>query len=150
MNVKLYKNTCSPETADKNVGLSQIGTTTFFNEIGEINILQPQLLMAYDGNVNLLGANYCYIDLFKRYYFIKDLTLTSARRLFAQLMVDPLMSWSAELKEVDVVCVRNEHIGLNQIIDSSYPINPGDKDIIKIPLRGESEVTNSQFILMVM
>lgn len=150
MNVKLYKNTCSPETANKNVGLSQIGTTTFFNEIDEINILQPQLLMVYDGNTNLLGANYCYIDLFKRYYFIKDLTLISARRLFAQLMVDPLMSWSTELKEVDAVCIRNEHIGLNQIIDSSYPINPGDKDITKIPLRGESEVTNSQFILMVM
>lgn len=150
MNVTLYRNINAPEEVNKENGLTQIGTAILFNEIGEINILEPDLLMAYDGNTNLLTANYCFVDLFHRYYFIRSLTLTSARRLIADCYVDPLMSWKTQLKECNVLVVRNEFVGLNQIVDTSYPINPGDKSINRIMLPGEIPANNAQFILTIM
>ena len=134
MNVTLYKNTASFDVVDKTDDLTQIGTTTAFNEIGAINILQPQIIMAYDNRTQLLEANYAHIDLFNRYYFIKDLSLNSAMRLEATLEVDPLMSFKDELLELDVCVSRNEFVGSTDMQDSLYPINPDDKEITKIVL----------------
>ena len=150
MNVTLFRNTSAPEVVNKENGLTQIGSAILFNEVGEINIINHTMLMAYDGNTNLLTANYCYVDLFHRYYFIRSLTLTSARRLIADCYVDPLMSWKTQLKECNVLVTRNEFVGLNQIVDTSYPINPGDKSINRIMLPGEIPANSQQFILTLM
>lgn len=133
MVLTFYVNTASRETLDKTEFITQVGTSRTFNEFLEMEIDKPNFCAAYDGNAQILTANYVHIGApFNKYYYITAMSLDTARRLNLELEVDALMSNKDEILNLDVIVRRNEFVEPNYMFDDEFPINSDRKDISKI------------------
>lgn len=81
----------------------------------------PRLILG--AFTNMMAKNYCYIEKFGRYYFITNITVTSAQRVIMDLQVDVLFTYAASIKECIGTAIRSESAGINKISDSKYPVN---------------------------
>lgn len=70
------------------------------------SITKPTLMLQY--NNNYISANYLYVDEWKRYYFIDDITLHSGGTCEISAHVDVLMSFQAEIDSLAVHVQRQE------------------------------------------
>lgn len=87
------------------------------------SMLAPQIVIDYDTNV--FGYNYCYVDLFERYFYITDIAVEAGRRMILTLGVDVLNTYKNAIKGADVTVVRSESIGHPTYIpDDQFPIYP--------------------------
>lgn len=85
MKLKIYNNNSNGNVINKNITLIN---ELDFNLKSDNSILQPILVLK-----NYVGGNYCYIDEFKRYYFINDLRLLTGGLYELHLNVDVLMTY---------------------------------------------------------
>lgn len=76
-----------------------------------------------------MNVNFCYIEAFDCYYFINDKILQDGGIIILQCSIDALYTCRNELIECRGVAVRNEKIGLNDVIDTNYPIPPNNCNI---------------------
>lgn len=81
--------------------------------------LQPQLI--FSRGVILPTDNYCYIDYFKKYYFL-GIPTHDGKRTIINCEADLLYTYSAELQEIPCTVIRTEN-GATDIPDNKYPIN---------------------------
>ena len=85
MELQIYNNNSNTNVLNKNITL--VNTLDFSLKIDN-SILQPVLILK-----NYSRGNYCYIERFKRYYYITDIKLLTGGLYQLQLEVDVLMTY---------------------------------------------------------
>lgn len=99
--VSLYNMTDEPEKIRKNLPTVTPVTGTI-RDSGEIDVLNPVILIA--GTVDP-SINYCYIDVFDRYYFVKSVSVrTGLTELHCT--VDVLMSYQTDILALPAIAAR--------------------------------------------
>lgn len=149
MTVTLYSNRSAPEKLDKDI--TQIGSALALTPTAAIDILRPDILLGY--NSAFLGCNYCYIDTYQRYYFVK-ITVDTAQRMILHCTVDPLMSFNAAIKSCPICVVRSETAGTGFVIDKQLPIDTSryfveGKFFPNTPLTYDGTIPGRRYILLV-
>lgn len=79
----------------------------------ESNVVNPTITINVD-NPSLY--NYCYIPLFKRYYFIKDITCVRTGIWAIQLQSDPLMSYADQILKCRAILDETTTQGANNYL----------------------------------
>jgi hypothetical protein len=85
MELQIYNNNSNTNVLNKNITL--VNTLDFSLKIDN-SILQPVLILK-----NYSSGNYCYIENFKRYYYITDIKLLTGGLYQLQLDIDVLMTY---------------------------------------------------------
>ena len=85
MELQIYNNNSNTNVLNKNITLVN---TLDFSLKTDNSILQPVLILK-----NYSSGNYCYIEQFKRYYYITDIKLLTGGLYQLQLDVDVLMTY---------------------------------------------------------
>lgn len=141
MNITLYVNHSEKNKINKNL-------TNDFSLSGSLrdatNIVNPVILIEIN---EISNYNYCYISDFKRYYFITDITVIRTGLFAISLMVDVLESFKTDIKNLSVILLNTQNVGLNNYLPSQVFRNnvKSKTDIINFP----SGLNNSgEFILI--
>lgn len=82
---------------------------------GAVNVVEP--IIELQGNI--INYNYCYIEDFKRYYYIVDNTLHNNITTL-RLKSDVLMSSYDNIKNLSAIVRRNTNINNKYINDDKY------------------------------
>ena len=85
MELQIYNNNSNTNVLNKNI---TIVNTLDFSLKTDNSILQPVLILK-----NYSTGNYCYIEKFKRYYYITDIKLLTGGLYQLQLDIDVLMTY---------------------------------------------------------
>ena len=123
MTITFYTTADSPKKLVKS--LTPIGTARALAPLGQVDVLNPVIVVAWD-NTNgdkVINANYAYIDTFKRYYWITT-GIDTAGRIVVTGNVDYLMSWAEGIKKCPCTVVRAELGKPTDVTDTKYPIQP--------------------------
>ena len=124
LHVTFYNNTSDSKVMNKNISpIVLSGESTIVAELTPtqaVDVLNPVLIIDY--RPQLIGANYCKINEYNRYYYCKFATDTGGR-MIVSCKVDHLMSFSASIGECKINVVRNS-VKPSYVADSSLPIDP--------------------------
>lgn len=93
----------------------------------ETSVLYPTLVLNY-GNANPSQYNYCYLDRWSRYYFIRD-WVYNGRMWEAICEPDPMGTWRADILRTGTYVLRSASDYNANIIDTLYPVEAGNYDI---------------------
>lgn len=129
MNITLYVNKSEKNKIGKNL-------TNDFSISGTLrdttNIINPVILI----ELNDIGNyNYCYIDDFKRYYFITDIAVIRTGLFAISLMVDVLESFKSDIKNLSVILLNTQNVGSSNYLSSPVFRNnvKSKTDILNFP-----------------
>lgn len=103
MDIKLYTTSDKPNTINKKK--TDVKTITG-NAITPLDVISPVIMVKIDNAI--FNANYVYIDKFKRYYFIKTITVDNGF-MNLTLAVDPLESFKADILAYNGIIERQEY-----------------------------------------
>ncbi len=144
MVVTFYKNLSDDRKIEKSIEeIEKTECTPYEN----IDILNNRILVEF--NENLLNSNYCYNEMFNRFYFIKNIEITTAQMMIFSCEIDVLMSHSSLILQQNAVIKRNEQKANYYLNDSEYLVEERNLTVTKeFPL---SPLTNqyNNFILKV-
>ena len=128
MVINLYSTSDDTRTVNKTL-TSVINITALPTE--NIDILVPSFILEY--NANILNANYAYVPLFNRYYYITNISVIKGNRIIIDLKIDVLKTYATALTDCTCIAARSESIGKpTQIPDKNLPIDPNKEDIVSI------------------
>lgn len=71
---------------------------------------------------SLASANYAYIDVFDRYYWITDRSSLNNGVISVSMVSDPWESFKTELEACEAIIDRNENVMQGYLNDKSYPL----------------------------
>lgn len=91
----------------------------------QTSVLSPKIQI--ETNVNIVLYNYCYIPVFKRYYYIVDITSVRMNVWEVSMRCDVLMSYSAQIKALRPIIEREEVGQSAGLVDNDLPININKK-----------------------
>lgn len=80
------------------------------------SVLSPEFVV----NGDVTGYNYAYIDLFKRYYYISNITVNEKNMMTVSFKVDVLQSFKSEIDECRVIMERSTDLSASMMNDSQY------------------------------
>jgi hypothetical protein len=129
MNITLYVNKSEKNKIGKNL-------TNDFSLSGTLrdatNIINPIILVELN---EISNYNYCYIPNFNRYYFITDITVIRTGLYAISLLVDVLESFKTDIKNLSVILLNTQNIGVNNYLSSPVFRNnvKSKTDIINFP-----------------
>lgn len=129
MNIILYVNKSEKNKIGKNL-------TNDFSLSGTLrdatNIINPIILVELN---EISNYNYCYIPNFNRYYFITDITVIRTGLYAISLLVDVLESFKTDIKNLSVILLNTQNIGVNNYLPSPVFRNnvKSKTDIINFP-----------------
>lgn len=95
MNLKLYKQSATPNRVDKSSFLNEVGEVSAIIVKGTENTLTPDFLL--QTNATIYNANYFYCDFTSRYYYITSCDVTTGGRIIVHSRVDVLMTFRNEI-----------------------------------------------------
>lgn len=101
LNISLYNISDEPEKIRKNLPTVTPVTGTI-KDPGSVDILNPVILLSGDADPN---CNYCYIDFFDRYYFVKEVSVRSGL-CELHCSVDVLMSYQSDILALPAIAAR--------------------------------------------
>lgn len=84
------------------------------------SLTSPEIILGFENKEAAPTYNYCYIDTFKRYYFIDDWTFSEGFWI-ASCSIDALASWWDELKQSTQYVIRSASEANGYLIDLLYP-----------------------------
>lgn len=84
------------------------------------SIVSPTLILQLPTAVNPSLYNYCYIEIYHRYYYVREMTFNDACWEI-DLVVDPLASWKTNIGEYSGYILRSSSSYEGSIADSTYP-----------------------------
>jgi len=109
MKLKIYNNNSNNNVLNKKITLVN---ELDFNLKSDNSIMQPILVLK-----NYTKGNYCYIDEFKRYYFINDVRLLTGGLYELQLDVDVLMTYKNAIINAEWYSVNGVNVTIPNEID---------------------------------
>ena len=112
--LNIYKNTAESERVMKTNYLTSLGSISGTLRDG-CSIIAPQIMIEVS---SLIEFNYVYIGIWKRYYFVTDITYIQHGLALVSLRVDVLMSHRLKIINQIGLVSRNEHEFNEEIIDS--------------------------------
>lgn len=142
LTLTIYKITDDPRSLTKDT--SGVSNTFRCTPTHDCDVLSPTLSVAYVNIGNGLTpaqANYAYVDAFKRFYFIKDVTYGTGGKVYFHLGVDVLGTYGPLIKECICSVSRSESAGINWVPDDKFPL-----DTLHTVTKGESSVFSSPFV----
>ena len=119
MNVILYKlskrsnSTKKPDNTTTSLSLTCLVKTPS-------SVIDPVLEIKKTGSLEIFDYNYCYIQDWKRYYFITNCTFNMGLWL-VNCTVDVLASYKASIKASSQYLIRSAQVYNDDLIDSFYP-----------------------------
>lgn len=117
--ITLYNNYSDNNVVSKNIN----PITTIACELKQdCSMNNPVIIVGYNSLPNWLYANYAYVDIFGRYYYIKDIKIATGSIIEITLQVDVLMSFASQIKGISCVIERQEILTNPYIIDSELPV----------------------------
>ena len=154
MRITLYNNYSDNRVVSKNI--TPI-TTIDCNLKNDCSMNEPIVIVGYEALTNWVNANYAYIDIFGRFYYVKDIKVTVGNIIEISLKIDVLMSFAGQIKGVNCVIERQEFLTNAYITDSKLPVrsqrlisfkeigNLGDNYTIVLTVNGgKSETTETE------
>ena len=93
-----------------------IGSEFTINLIEPTNVKEPTLY--FSRNIEVMKANYIFIEDFGRYYFFKKPPTFDGERFIIECRVDVLMSFAPEIENA-IVCIERASNNANFYIDDS-------------------------------
>lgn len=118
MTLTFYTITDAPNVVNKNIG---DGTSIQnCNPVEPCDMLNPSFIM--EQGTAAASANYVYVPVFSRYYFITGRTLLSGHRLMITCAVDVLYTYGAQIKNCTGTVIRAENPKSKNIHDTKYPL----------------------------
>ena len=126
MNIDFFINNSDDDTINK----SLTAVTSLQGSLKEpCNIENPEITIENSG---VLGANYCYISEFGRYYYINNQIILSNNRVKLGLTVDVLESFKTQI------------LGLETIIENSTSQNDNylSSDIWRANVKTKTDILN--------
>lgn len=111
MQIVLMVNNSENNKINKNLITGETLTGTLRNESDVIN---PNVLIAAENPTNY---NYCYIEEFKRYYYIKDITSVRTGIWQLSLKSDPLKSFATQILACSGILDETETTGAQNYLD---------------------------------
>lgn len=124
MVVRLYKMTGNNNSLSKSLELKHQSDITITPTMG-ISLLGGELTLDYNDTVDWSEINYIYISDFKRYYFVKNITLSMGKVVILNTQVDPLYTFADSIRAASGTCLRSESFGSPTYYpDSKYPVYP--------------------------
>ena len=127
MQIKLYNNQNVKNSINK-VLQNEIVLNGTLKEPS--SILSPQIKVVKQDDILL--KNYCYIEKFKRYYFIENITVENNNFLTLDLSVDVLESFKTDILNSTQVIGRQENSFDLKIVDSESIIKPNKKFQVRV------------------
>lgn len=124
LHVTFYNNTSDSKVMNKNISpIVLSGESTIVAELTPtqaVDVLNPVLIIDY--RPQLIGANYCKINEYNRYYYCKFATDTGGR-MIVSCEVDAKMSFKESIEECEINVVRNSKKP-SFVPDTSLPLDP--------------------------
>lgn len=149
MHITLYNNSSDRRTLNKTI--TSVADFENAKTVENFNISTPQFIISYDVSL-LTSVNYCYCAETNRYYHITDITVLTGGRVQLNCICDVLMSYNADIKALTALCVRNETINNQRIVDKNFPTT-GDTNIKAIQFSNSSLINPNEnaecFVLIV-
>lgn len=111
--------------------LSSIAENIAIQPTSTIDVLNPVIIIGY--NESYLNANYCYLTLLNRYYYITSTALEIGKRIILNCAIDVLHTYSSQIRNCIACVVRNEGIGKPTYVpDNQLPIHPSEQEVTSI------------------
>lgn len=118
INISLYQMTEPENVFPKTIPATPVSTHSVTLKEG-CSIDKPTISFSA-GSAIMATLNYCYIDAFGRYYWIRDRNMLVNGVCEMTLESDPLQSFSTEIKAVTATITRNENLKNGYLIDERY------------------------------
>lgn len=100
MNVQCYKISDDPRVVYKNLGAAVNNITNAYLK-EDTDVINPTVI--FTGDISKDFGNYCYIEPFQRYYFIRNKTALLGGKVALDLEVDVLMSYQTSILMTDAI-----------------------------------------------
>lgn len=113
----------------------------------DISILNPIILLKVPANKTMstmISYNYCRIQTFGRYYFVRDAVIVNNECIEFHLEVDVMASWKSNIGSASEYVLRAASDYDEDVIDNLYPVNANvsyDSSGDFNPLSGYSSTT---------
>ena len=121
MKVYIYKN--NSDKLKMNKSLNLLKTVEKVHIKDNTSIIRPVLELSKDNIEDVISkANYLYISLFERYYFIDNIVFTPKRTAELHCSVDVLKTYYNSIKGKSFLIDRQEKIYSPMIVDNELPI----------------------------
>lgn len=134
MSATLYKTTADTKSIDKIAGAEIIAPAVDVKPYENVSMLNPVFVLAY--NAAYLRANYIYVSDFAKWYYITDISVDTAGRIFIRCSIDVRQTFGAAFINCPAIITRAESIGKPTLYpDSQLPIHPSKNNITSIVLR---------------
>lgn len=139
MKITLYTN--KSDKIKLNKSIEKIGEYSNIILKDNVTIEEPIIILKTSLNLEKLShLNYCYIDDFKRYYYV-DVELIGENLIKLNCKVDSLMSYKNEIKNLTTLIERQENTFSNFIVDNELPIACG-REVHTIHVGGFGDTLN--------
>lgn len=145
--VVFMKNNSEVNKAVKNAEVVETITCKYLDEM---TILEPVIQCIESAKI--LSCNYCYIEDFKRYYFMGNPTLLTGGIMQIPLSVDVISSWWDEIKENEFLITTSgvadgetEPRYQNKMITDEFQIQSPQRDIETIFFCSDSSDFSTAF-----
>ena len=125
MNLTLYKNSSDNRCINKKITqvLSLSG-----NLKNESSVMNPIVII----ETNIIDFNYLYIQEFKRYYYVDNITILRTNLIQVEASVDVLMSNKDVIKYLPCLVERvNDSEKIDEFIDTATDVERGETTEIK-------------------
>lgn len=141
MNIKFYYN-----SSEKNkIGKSLSKTLSLTGNLHEeCSVTNPVILVEVE---SLINYNYCYIEEFKRYYFINDVVSVRNNLWRVSLKCDVLESFKKDILNLSCIVDKQQNQSYNNYIDDGSYINRADS-FVEIANYQNGFNSNGEFILI--
>lgn len=127
MQIKLYNNANVKNSINKILQNELVLTGTLKEPC---SILSPQIKVLKQDAILL--KNYCFIEKFKRYYFIENITVENNNFLTLDLSVDVLESFKNDILNSTQVIGRQENSFDLKIVDSEIIVKPNKNFQVRV------------------
>ena len=125
MNLTLYKNSSDNRCINKK--LKQVLSLSG-NLKNESSVMNPTVII----QSNIIDFNYLYIQEFKRYYYVDNITILRTNLIQVDASVDVLMSNKDVIKYLPCLVERvNDNEKIDEFIDTNTDVERGENTEIK-------------------
>lgn len=135
MNVDFYKTTDDSRKIGKTVTEKKTVNASFIYD--SLSILNPSFILRYDSDI--FEKNIFYCETLKRWYNITSIRLQSAEQMVVSGAVDVLQTYAESILSCKAQAIRATAPGLNEVVDTSFPIVPGSEFVTSVFL-SDSEI----------
>jgi len=132
MNATLYRVTADNKSIDKITGATTIAPSVELKPYDNISLVSPVFVISYN-NSSYLNCNYIYISEFGKYYYVTDISVDTAGRIFFRCAIDVRQTYGQQFIDCPAVITRAEMLSAPTLYpDAQLPIHPNKKNITSI------------------